>query len=201
VSVSLVSLSKHAQQFVSKMESKNWKELYDKTEVDDVLVDMISKELSVVIREWFNTSFDRGDLVKVCHENDINRQNGDYHTDALHDYCDPNEAVIQVCQTISEWDNGDEEWKYVDLHHNMLDDLGYMKAIELGWRKSREDNFGVGKNQYWGWNEDALGDEKYELEEHIVNDWVSSVELESDDECNEGQKEILKKYKDVLELL
>ena len=44
------------------------------------------------------------------------------------------------------------------------------------------------QNPYLGWDEDSIGDERFELEQWIIQDWLSSREQDSVDEDSQYYK-------------
>ena len=83
------------------------------------LVDEIRIRFGSKIREWFSDDIGRNQLIDCCllNQKNVEEFGKEYDQDELHDFCDPNEAMIQVCEDIS----CDPKFKkdYFDLETNM----------------------------------------------------------------------------------
>ena len=132
--------------------------------VDQELVKLISDEFSEIIREWFHDKPE--ELIAINKANKQHQKNNKPYCES-HEYCDPNQAMIEACEHISV----SCAPKYNDLEDNMFSNLSYVRAIEQAWTMSRENDFGL-KNPYSDWDEDRISDELFTLREWIIEDWV-----------------------------
>ena len=106
------------------------------------LVDEIRIRFGSKIREWFSDDIGRNQLIDCCllNQKNVEEFGKEYDQDELHDFCDPNEAMIQVCEEIS----CDPKFKkdYFDLETNMSC-TEYRLCIDEGWRLSELENYGL----------------------------------------------------------
>ena len=105
------------------------------------LVDEIRIRFGAKIREWFSDDIGRNQLIDCCLLNQMTlKEKIDNGGDELDQLCDPNEAMIQVCEEIS----CDPKFKkdYFDLETNMSC-TEYRLCIDEGWRLSELENYGL----------------------------------------------------------
>jgi len=169
VTTSLTSLSKHLNKSVYLQKGHSEIEI---PEVDQELVKLIADEFGEVIRDWFRDKPE--ELVAINKANKEYKKNNKPYC-ASHEYCDPNQAMIQACEQIS----ASCAPKYSDLEDNMFSDLSYTRAIEQAWTMAVENDFGL-DNPYWGWDGDKISDEIFDLREWIVEDWLNEHTTDDD---------------------